>query len=101
MKTTAAIRQPKANRPPAKQRRRRPAPSTAPTSELRQPRWAAIGNHYIELDLTYDQANARVQELSAKGQQVQQVWVVTNETARRLQESVELALPTAADVKFG
>jgi len=63
-------------------------------SALRENRWAVIADHYVNVDLTHQEALAEAKELRLRKQPG--VVVTTSEAARRLSNSQVIALRPAA-----
>jgi len=69
-------------------------------SALGEPVWAVIADHYVELDLTYDEARDRVKELKEKRQPG--TVIVTNEAAKRMTSGAAgVTAPSLPDMKHG
>jgi hypothetical protein len=68
---------------------------------LRDACWAVIGDHYVALDLTYEEARADAEQLKAK-KQPGVVIVVTNAAAERMIMGADFGVGVASlpDVKF-
>lgn len=67
-------------------------------SALTAPVWAVVGDHYLNMNLTHDEAREEAKELRERKQCAV---VVTNEAARRMIEStIGLTDASLPDMKF-
>lgn len=67
-------------------------------SALTQPVWAVVADHYLNMNLTHDEARDEAQALRERKQAAV---VVTNEAARRMVEStIGITVASMPDMKF-